>query len=67
VVAVLEGEGAIRRLAEVVGPTDPEKAPPGTIRRDFGLNIEKNSVHRSDGPDTAEAEIRWFDLNLSLR
>ena len=67
VVAVLEGERAIARLAEVVGPTDPAKAPPGTIRKDFGLDIEKNSVHRSDAPETAEAEIRFFNLGLSLR
>ncbi len=67
VVAVLEGEQAIGRLAELVGPTDPSKAPPGTIRRDFGLDIEKNSIHRSDAPETAAAEIRFFNLGLSLR
>ena len=67
VVAVLDGEGAIARLAEVVGPTDPAKAPPGTIRRDFGLDIEKNSVHRSDAPETAASEIQFFNLGLSLR
>ena len=67
VAAVLEGDRAITRLAELVGPTDPAKAPSGTIRRDFGLSVEKNSVHRSDAPETAAAEIRWFDLRLSLR
>ena len=67
VVAVLEGEDAIARLAAIVGPTDPAKAPPGTIRRDFGLDIEKNSVHRSDAVETAAAEIAFFGLSLSLR
>ena len=67
VAAVLEGDEAIDRLAKLVGPTDPADALPGTIRGDFGLSIEKNSVHRSDAPETAEAEIRWFDLELPLR
>lgn len=67
VVAVLEGEDAIARLAAIVGPTDPAKAPPGTIRRDFGLDLEKNSVHRSDAVETAAAEIAFFGLSLSLR
>jgi nucleoside-diphosphate kinase len=67
VAAVLQGRGAIERLADLVGPTDPAKAPSGTIRNEFGLSIEKNSVHRSDSPETAEEEIRWFDLGLPLR
>ncbi|MBM3285959.1 MAG: nucleoside-diphosphate kinase [Candidatus Eisenbacteria bacterium] len=68
IVAVrVEGDGAIQRLAEIVGSTDPAKAAPGTIRRDFGLGIEKNSVHRSDAPETARAEIRFFGFDLSLR
>ncbi len=67
VAAVVEGENAIRGLAEIVGPTDPAKAPRGTIRGDLGLNIEKNSVHRSDAPETARGEITFFHLGLSLR
>lgn len=67
VAAVLEGEDAIDRLAGIVGATDPAKAAAGTIRREFGLNIEKNSVHRSDAPETAETEIAWFDLDWALR
>jgi len=67
VAAVLQGERAVEQLADLVGPTDPAKAPSGTIRRDFGLSIEKNSVHRSDAPETAEEEIRWFDVGLTLR
>ena len=67
VAAVLEREDAIDRLAGIVGATDPAKAAAGTIRREFGLNIEKNSVHRSDAPETAETEIAWFDLDWALR
>ena len=67
VAAVIEGDRAIERLAVLVGPTDPTDAPRGTLRRDFGLSIEKNSVHRSDAPETAEEEVRWFDLRLPLR
>lgn len=67
VVAVLEGEDAISKLAAIVGPTDPAKAPPGTIRRDFGLDLEKNSIHRSDAVETAASEIEFFGLSLSLR
>jgi nucleoside-diphosphate kinase len=66
-VLVVEGEGAIARLREVVGATDPAKAAPGTIRKDFALNIERNSVHASDAPETARDEIGFFDLGLSLR
>lgn len=67
VAAVLEGENAVDRLADIVGPTNPEKAPKGTIRGDLGRNIEENSVHRSDAPETAAAEIQFFNLGLSLR
>jgi nucleoside-diphosphate kinase len=67
VALVVEGERAIERLAEIVGATDPQKAAPGTIRRDIGIDIEKNSVHRSDAPETAAAEIAYFGLGLSLR
>ncbi len=67
VALVVEGDRAIDRLAEIVGATDPQKAAPGTIRRDIGLDIEKNSVHRSDAPETAAAEIAFFGLGLSLR
>ncbi len=67
VALVVEGDRAIERLAEIVGATDPQKAAPGTIRRDIGVDIEKNSVHRSDAPETAAAEIAYFGLGLSLR
>lgn len=59
-VSVLEGEGAIMKNREIMGATDPAKAAPGTIRRDWGKDVEKNAVHGSDGPDTAEWEIAFF-------
>ncbi len=60
VVSVLEGEGAIARNRELMGPTDSTKADPGTIRGDFGTDIERNAAHGSDGPDTAKVEIAYF-------
>jgi nucleoside-diphosphate kinase len=59
-VLVLEGENAIARNREIMGPTDSRKAPKGTIRGDFGTDVEKNAVHGSDGPDTARWEIAFF-------
>lgn len=59
-VSVLEGEGAIMVNREIMGATDPAKATPGTIRREWGKDVEKNSVHGSDGPDTAAWEISFF-------
>jgi nucleoside-diphosphate kinase len=60
VLAVLEGEQAIVRWRELMGATDPLKAAPGTIRKDLGVDVEKNAVHGSDGPETAAVEIRFF-------
>jgi nucleoside-diphosphate kinase len=60
VVSVLEGEGAIARNRELMGPTDSKQAAKGTIRGDFGTDIERNAVHGSDGPDTARVEIAYF-------
>lgn len=60
VVQVLEGEDAIARNREVMGATNPKEAAPGTIRADFAENIEANSVHGSDGPETAKTEIAFF-------
>jgi nucleoside-diphosphate kinase len=57
---VLEGGGAITRWRELMGATDPLKASPGTIRKDFGVDVEKNAVHGSDAPETAAAEIPFF-------
>ena len=60
VVQVLEGEGAILKNREVMGATNPEKAAPGTIRKEFALNMGENSVHGSDAPETAAEEIKFF-------
>src|SRR5271154_3304405 len=60
VVQVLEGENAILKYREVMGATNPEKAAPGTIRKDFALSMGENSVHGSDAPETAAVEIAQF-------
>ena len=60
VVQVLEGENAILKNREVMGATNPEKAAPGTIRKEFALNMGENSVHGSDAPETARDEIKFF-------
>ena len=60
VVQVLEGEGAIDENRRVMGATNPEDADPGTIRKDFAENVEANSVHGSDAPETAAFEIAYF-------
>ena len=57
---VLEGEGAIARLRELMGATDPATAAPGTIRKDFAASIEANAVHGSDSPESAAFEIPFF-------
>jgi nucleoside-diphosphate kinase len=59
-VSVLEGEAAIAKNREIMGATDPAKAAPGTIRKDWGKDVEQNAVHGSDGPDTAAMEIAFF-------
>jgi nucleoside-diphosphate kinase len=59
-VSVLEGESAILRNREIMGATDPAKAAPGTIRKDFGKDVEQNAVHGSDSSETAAVEIAFF-------
>jgi len=66
VALVAQGEDAIRRWRDLMGDTDPQKAAPGTIRRDLGLDKEKNAVHGSDGPETAATEIPFFFSALEL-
>jgi nucleoside-diphosphate kinase len=66
VVMAIEGENAISRYREVMGPTDSKKAPAGTIRNKYGTNIERNAVHGSDGPDTAKGELAFFFAGLEL-
>ena len=60
VLMVLEGENAIAKNREIMGATDPAKADEGTIRKMFASFIGENTVHGSDGPDTAKTEIAWF-------
>ena len=66
IVQVLEGENAIARNREVMGATNPEKADPGTIRKEFATNIERNAVHGSDAADTARTEIAFFFSTAEL-
>lgn len=59
-VGVLEGADAIKRWRDLMGPTDSKKAPKGTVRGEFGTDVEKNASHGSDAPETARAEIAFF-------
>lgn len=64
---VLEGENVIAKNRELMGATNPKEASPGTIRRDFASDVEKNIVHGSDGPDTAVQEIKFFFSDLEIQ
>jgi nucleoside-diphosphate kinase len=66
-VAVLEGADAIQTNRRIMGATDPAKADAGTIRRDWGTDVEKNAVHGSDGPDTARWEIAYFFSEMEIQ
>jgi nucleoside-diphosphate kinase len=63
---VLEGDSAIARLRDLMGATDPAKATPDTIRKDFASSIEANAVHGSDSPESAAFEIPYFFSALEL-
>lgn len=65
-VMVLEGEDIIARLREVMGATNPAHAAPGTIRKLYASNIERNAVHGSDAPETAAFEIAYFFPGVEL-
>lgn len=60
VLAVLQGDKAIGRWRQLMGATDPKKADAGTIRKDFGIDVEQNATHGSDAPETAAQEIGFF-------
>ena len=60
VVMILEGENAISINRKIMGATDPKQADDGTIRKEFGISIDKNSVHGSDSRDNAKKEINFF-------
>lgn len=66
IVMALEREDAIRKLREVMGATNPANAAEGTIRKRFAENIERNCIHGSDAPETAEVELRYFFSTLDL-
>lgn len=66
VAVVLESDNAIEKLRKVMGATDPAKAENGTIRKQFGTNIERNAIHGSDGPETAAFEIGYFFNQLEI-
>ena len=60
VVQVLEGENAIARNREIMGATNPAEAEEGSIRKDYALNIEQNTVHGSDSAESAASEVAYF-------
>ena len=60
IVMALERDDAVRKLRDVMGATNPANAAEGTIRKRFASNIERNCVHGSDAPETAEVELRFF-------
>jgi nucleoside-diphosphate kinase len=66
VVQVLEGSDAVGLSREIMGATDPAKAAPGTIRKDFAESIEANSVHGSDSSDNAAQEIAFFFSSIEI-
>ncbi len=66
VVQVLEGESAIAKNREIMGATNPANASEGTIRKDFAVSIEENTVHGSDAPETAAQEIAYFFSSTEL-
>jgi nucleoside diphosphate kinase len=57
IILVYEGLNAVKKIREVLGPTDPSKAPPGSIRREFGQTIMVNAAHASDSPENADREL----------
>jgi len=65
-VLVLEGENIIARLREVMGATNPANAAPGTIRKLYATNVERNAVHGSDAPETATFEIGYFFPSIEV-
>ncbi len=66
VVMVLEAPDAIKRWRDLMGATDPAKAPEGSLRRLFGSSIERNATHGSDAPETAAYEIGYFFAGIEL-
>ena len=65
-VMALEGDNAIKRWRDLMGATDPAKADPGTLRKEFAQSIERNATHGSDAPETAAYEIGYFFAGVEL-
>jgi len=65
-VGVLEGDDAVKRWRDLMGPTDSKKAPKGTVRGEFGTDVEKNASHGSDAWETARAEVAFFFPGVEL-
>jgi len=66
VVMVLEADGAIAKWRDLMGATDPAKAEPGTMRKEFGASIDNNATHGSDAPETAAFELGYFFRGMEL-
>ena len=66
VVMVVEGQDAISKVREIMGATNPKEAKEGTIRADFATDIERNTVHGSDSPQSAQFEIGYFFSELEI-
>jgi len=66
VVMVVEGENAISKVRDIMGATNPKEAKEGTIRADFATNIERNTVHGSDSPESAAFEVSYFFSALEI-
>jgi len=66
IVMALEAPGAIAKWRAVMGATDPAKAEPGTLRKEFGESIERNATHGSDAPDTAAFELGYFFAGIDF-
>ena len=66
ILMALEAPDAIRKWRDLMGPTDPNKAPPGTLRHEFGTSIERNATHGSDAPGTAAFELGYFFRGMEL-
>ncbi|MFL6595604.1 MAG: nucleoside-diphosphate kinase, partial [Chthoniobacterales bacterium] len=63
VALVYQGENAVAKIREVLGPTDPSKAPPGSIRKEFGQSIMVNAAHASDSPENAQREMKIVQVD----
>jgi nucleoside diphosphate kinase len=63
VALVYQGEDAVNKIREVLGPTDPSKAPPGSIRKEFGQSIMVNAAHASDSPENAQREMKIVQVD----